>query len=92
MAKPDNPKQRQAPISNKGSFLAVLKVAIGLILQRATPSDSTRPGNTPSAFWVLLSTFTRSPHIPWSTTSGLGSTGSLIRKAVYTLGGVLVRQ
>ena len=83
MAKPDNPKQRQAPISNKGSFLAVLKVAIGLILQRATPSDSTSPEKYTISILGSALDFHKIHHIPWSTPLVLGSTGRPNRKAVY---------
>jgi hypothetical protein len=83
MAKPDNPKQRQAPISNKGSFLTILKVAVGLILERATHTDTTSSAKYAVHILGTILDFHKIHHVPWSTPSLPGSTGRPNRKAVH---------
>jgi len=83
MAKQDNPTQRQAPVSNKGSFLTILQVAVRLILERATPTDTMSSDKFAIRILGAILDFHKIHHVPWSTPSLPGSTGRPNRKAVH---------
>jgi hypothetical protein len=85
MVRADNPIQRRAPISGKGTFYSVLKVAYGLIMDRAADRNE---AESPSQFFVkilavILDTH-KVQHIPWSPPAPpAGAAGRPTRKAVY---------
>ena len=85
MAKPVDPKQLQAPISSKGSFLAVLKVAITLMIERLRVSEAAmRPEKHIIKILAIIFDNHKIQHVPWSTPSIPGAGGRPSRKAVYS--------
>jgi hypothetical protein len=81
MAKPDRPSQLQAPVCTKGSFLNVLKVAVKLIMHRASEQVDL-PKYVVKIIASVLDLH-KIHHVVWSAPLTPGENGRPTRKAVY---------